>query len=162
MNKKSKMVTDHKGNKYLSERAMCNHYGVPLPIYTARLKKGWTLKDALETKHEKANLGTKTGFECHDHKGNEFSSFGMMCQYYKLPPTVVEGRLKLGWSLQNALTISLDHCKSRGFRCKDHLGNQFASRRDMAKHWGINHETFRYRLRMGWSLKDALETPVHK
>lgn len=31
----------------------------------------------------------------------------------------------------------------------------------MCDHWGINYNNFNTRRRLGWSLKDILETPVH-
>ena len=40
-------TTDHNGNKYESVASMCRAYGIAPETYWARIKKGWTKKDAL-------------------------------------------------------------------------------------------------------------------
>ena len=45
-------------------------------------------------------------------------------------------------------------------KCVDHKGNEFDKVKDLCDSYKISCGTFRYRLRSGWSLKDALETPV--
>lgn len=40
---------------------------------------------------------------------------------------------------------------------KDHKGTEWRTKRDMANHYNIPYQTFKYRMRHGWSLKDALE-----
>lgn len=46
--------------------------------------------------------------------------------------------------------------------CLDHLGNEFDSIKNMCIHWGIPSHTFQYRINKGWSLKDALTTPIRE
>ena len=41
---------------------------------------------------------------------------------------------------------------------KDHKGTEWRTKRDMTNHYNIPYQTFKYRMRHGWSLKDALET----
>ena len=41
---------------------------------------------------------------------------------------------------------------------KDHKGTEWRTKRDMVNHYNIPYQTFKYRMRHGWSLKDALET----
>lgn len=41
---------------------------------------------------------------------------------------------------------------------KDHKGTEWKTKRDMTSHYNIPYQTFKYRMRHGWSLKDALET----
>lgn len=45
-------------------------------------------------------------------------------------------------------------------KCKDHLGNEYNTIREMCKAWGIQQSRFTTRINKGMSLKDALETPV--
>lgn len=56
--------------------------------------------------------------------------------------------------------MSMDDKKPRGtavkVTCTDHLGNVYKCKADMCKAYGIKLETFRKRINLGWSLKDAL------
>ena len=47
-------------------------------------------------------------------------------------------------------------------KCKDHLGNKYASITDMCKHYNISVQAYKNRLKKGWSLQKALETPNAK
>lgn len=47
------------------------------------------------------------------------------------------------------------------YKCKDHLGNEFSSMTQMAKHWGISNQLLSGRLSKGWDLEKALTTPNH-
>ena len=43
---------------------------------------------------------------------------------------------------------------------KDHKGIEYPTNMEMASHYGVPYATFRLRLKNGWDLKKALETPV--
>lgn len=42
----------------------------------------------------------------------------------------------------------------------DHLGKEFKTEKEMAKHWGIYLEVYKGRRRSGWSLEKSLTTPT--
>ena len=42
----------------------------------------------------------------------------------------------------------------------DHKGNVWKSKIEMCKYYNINWTTYDNRMQKGWSMKDALETPV--
>lgn len=44
--------------------------------------------------------------------------------------------------------------------CKDHLGHEFQTQKDMCKYWNINSNLFVQRIHSGWDLKRALTEPV--
>ena len=45
--------------------------------------------------------------------------------------------------------------------CKDHLGNTYASLKDMLAFWNIPKSAYHARIKRGWTLQKALETPVN-
>jgi len=45
--------------------------------------------------------------------------------------------------------------------CKDHLGNTYASKKDMCIFWNIPYNIFLRRLSLKWSIKDALTIPIN-
>lgn len=42
----------------------------------------------------------------------------------------------------------------------DHLGNEYQTEMEMCKYWGINHNTFTTRRRLGWSLERSLTEEI--
>lgn len=42
----------------------------------------------------------------------------------------------------------------------DHLGNVYSSKTEMCKKYGIELNTYSWRIASGWNLKDALTKPV--
>lgn len=92
-----------------------------------------------------------------DHLGNKFESIVEMCRFYNISVGVYNGRIKRGWSIKKALTTAP---KPKAIKKRfDHLGNEFSSRRELCKHYGIDEGTFSARIRQGWSLEDSLTKP---
>lgn len=146
---KTKECIDHLGNKFESQNAMCRHYGITKSLLTTRLKLGWTLKQIL-TNPDVINPKKK----CKDHLGNEFDSITEMIQHYGVSEQTYRRRLRLGESLEFALTGNNQNFK----RCFDHLGNEFQSVDDMCSYWNINKGTYYARLSSGKSLRETLST----
>lgn len=147
-----KPCRDHLGNKFSSKKEMCEYWGIPYNLFTHRVNRyGWTLERALTTP-----VG------CKDHLGNEFSTQKEMCKQWGIPYEVFRDRVnRLGLTLEEALTTPVG--KIKGINCKDHLGNEFSSQKEMCKYWGVSYMTFRTRINdQGWSLEKALTTPVSK
>lgn len=46
--------------------------------------------------------------------------------------------------------------------CMDHLGNCYQSKKEMYRSYGVDASTVLTRLKNGWTLKDALETPTKR
>lgn len=61
-------------------------------------------------------------------------------------------------------SMSLDEIVSNYKNFKDgrvdHLGKEFKTEKEMAKHWGISLEVYKGRRRSGWSLEKSLTTPT--
>lgn len=97
-----------------------------------------------------------------DHLGNQFKSVSEMVKYYGIPRPTYISRLKLGWSLEEALTVP--SIKDGGnFKAtnsleglEDHLGNRFNNKSQMARYWGISPAQLHSRLSQGMTLEEAL------
>lgn len=57
-------------------------------------------------------LDKKEKRKCYDHLGQFFKSKKDMYFYYNIPESVVQGRLKIGWELGDALTVPVG-CKNK-------------------------------------------------
>jgi hypothetical protein len=144
-------VYDHLGLEFASTGDMCLAWNIPRTTFNERIRRGWTTEKALTTPVRTINV-TKT--ECVDHKGTVFPSKAAMCKHYGIARKTLESRLELGWTLEEILTNP--KAVNPHKECKDHLGQTFPSVADMLLHWGVNETTYRSRLRLGYSLKDAL------
>lgn len=69
------LCTDHTGKEYKSIKDMCDHWGIDRRLYVARMRYGWTVKEALTTKVHKPRKNNEehTKIECIDHLGNEYT-----------------------------------------------------------------------------------------
>lgn len=95
-----------------------------------------------------------------DHLGNIFETKTAMCQYYGVDRTTYDKRIKNGLNVEQALKAC--RLPKKGQKSVDHLGNIFETKTDMCNHYHIDHTTFNKRIKNGWSLKDALTTPLRK
>lgn len=135
---------------------MCNAYGISLTDYCNRVHKGWDLCDILTKECDTEILDI-----VYDHKGTAYSSIVNMCEAYGTSAQVYLSRIKLGWSVQKALT---DHIKRRKFKNKkpvyDFKGNAYRTQVEMCIHYGIDPTIYRTRIKAGWSEERALTTPT--
>lgn len=90
-------AVDHLGNKFKSRSQMLTHWGIRRDTYNSRLRRGWSLKEALTTPSTNNN-------RCKDHLGNEYDSKGDMFKTYGVSYSAFTKRIDRGWSLEEALT----------------------------------------------------------
>lgn len=145
----SNPCTDHLGNQYPTTSAMCTYWGIPRTTYTQRIKRGWTVEEAL----------TDTGqcerfIPCTDHTGRKFPSLNAMCRFWYVAKNTYNDRRERGWTLEEALTGTGPY--RQGTPCTDHLGQTFTSKAAMCEHWGTTRDSYDARLKRGWTLEEAL------
>ena len=151
------MQTDHLGNNFKSVSAMTKHWGISRTTYLSRINMGWSVEKALtftireESKHKGSVV---------DHLGNEFKSLSQMLKHWGISPATYYNRThKEGLSMEEALTKPI--AKKFSFQeVTDHLGNKYRSLSLMARTYGIKPITLSDRLERGWSIREALTTPV--
>lgn len=141
---------DHLNNKFSTKEDMCEFWNINLGTYLNRIKRGWTMAEALSTPIHSVR----------DHLGNEYKTFSSMCQHYNKSSQVVQQRIERGWPLCQALTVPLVRKHGVYNTCKDHLGNEYSSITEMCEKYGISCSTYRARLKRGMTLRDALTIPV--
>lgn len=156
-NKDIEKVTDHNGNVYDTVKDMCKANGVSVRSYYKKLKAGKTKKEALtKTVRREAPEELRTGLD-----GTVYSTIKEMTQHYGLSDAVYKNRLNLGWSKEEALTKKLKY-KGKGIDKTDHLGTVYKTAVDMCKAYGVRYDTYRTRLKLGWSKEDALKGKLNE
>ena len=91
----SSACTDHKGQEFPSLRAMAAAWGVNEGTFKWRLRRGWSVHDALIATVR--GRGGKQGRPITDYDGRDFRSIAAMARWYRLPYDVVYWRLRHGW-----------------------------------------------------------------
>lgn len=144
-------IIDHEGNKFNSQKEMCEYWKIDKDAFSKRLDSGWTLEDAL-TKPKGYNPQKREKTKCADHMGNEFDSLAEMANAYGISPGTVYSRLQKGWTVEEALQTVPNSSKA----CCDHLGREFKSLNELCKFWNISKDTYQRKIRQGWSVEEVL------
>lgn len=94
--------------------------------------------------------------------GKTYYSMSEVAEAYEMTESCLRHRIEeSGMSLWEAVhTELLD--TNNGKKCKDHLGNEYCSKRVMTATYHIAYGIYMCRMRSGWSLKDALTIPVKR
>lgn len=151
-------TTDHLGNNYPSQRAMCRQYGIKVAAFRARLRNGFTLEEALTAPH--GHHRERTAEKVVDPEGNYYPSVKKMCAAHGVNQGTYYSRLNKGMSPAEALAADqIRHQGRPAVETTDHLGNVFPSVKAMCDHYGVNYCTYRQRLGNGATLEAALTAP---
>ena len=149
-------IQDHLGNTFASVQEMANHWHIPDSTLQARLKK-MPVKEALTLTTQDLR-----GKSIQDHKGQNWPSVKAMCTHWGINTALYYGRIKCGYSIEQALTEPIMEQPKNSKIITDHMGNTFVSISELCKHWNVRRSTYNIRIKQGWSIKDALTTPPSK
>lgn len=91
-----------------------------------------------------------------EYKGKVYKSYLEFVKEYGFSRTYLKKCQVKGMSLDEIVSNYKDFKDGR----VDHLGKEFKTEKEMAKHWGISLEVYKGRRRSGWSLEKSLTTPT--
>jgi hypothetical protein len=157
-NKSKKGVIDHLGNYHINEVSMTKVYGISYSLYKNRRRLGWNIKSALTKPVQ--DFGDCNAIRCEDHLGNKYRSFSEMVRFYNLTFNIVRDRLESGWTLKDSLEIPKGTVTPNSIKIKDHLGEEYLSKKLMAEAWGLEYDLIKSRLSYGWDIEAVLTTPI--
>ena len=164
----AKQITDHRGNMYDSISEMCRVYKITPGMYCNRVRLGWSLEEILTTPLGKRRLNVKRtsgkAKKVKDHLGNTYDSITAMYAFYGITASTYCGRIKLGWSLKDTLTIPTNIHRpntkwTNGIQVMDHLGNIYGSISELCRFYNISTSSYQGRIERGWTLEEALTIP---
>ena len=156
-NKKNKMVADHLGNKFHSEKEMCKHYNVDYKRYLDRKYRGLNIEKCLQV--DTLERSYKSAIT--DPYGNSFKSINEMCKFYNIHYSNYLKKKRQGMTdqeiIENYRHVDKIECRT------DHVGRVFKSVSEMCKFYDISQSTYRRRIESGQSKEEALTIPCsHK
>lgn len=91
------------------------------------------------------------------YNGIEYDSMKAMCNDIGVSYTLVNNRMRNGWTLEDAINTP-KHYRP----VVDHLGNEYRNLAEMADVYNIKAETLSSRLNNDWGVEKALTTPVKR
>lgn len=147
---KGKPCYDHNGKSFNSVKEMCAYWNVKTTNYESRRKLGWSIQDSLIGKPLKEKLH---GPYC-DPNGEVFNTLKDLCEHWNINVTTVQHRLRKPDqypTLNEVLTVPLKSTK-----VKDHLGNEYESLAKMLEQYEITYNTYYYRKRKNYNIKEIL------
>lgn len=102
------------GKKFKSKGDIYRSLGLTRAAYSARIKHGWDKTEALSV----SNLHGKHIHNCRHKKGKAitfkgqtYQSITEMCKRYGISINIYNARIRRGWSIEDALTIPVRHCR---------------------------------------------------
>ena len=98
-----------------------------------------------------------------DHKGNEFNSIKELAKYYDIDYDILRRRLTMGYSV--SMAVDKDFIKKYSKKLPKtpfykEGDKKYYSLAELVRDKNLNYSTTLARLRAGWSVKKAIETPV--
>ena len=94
------VVRGPNGKVYTNLDELCAAYGICYSTYRRNIGEGMSILDALTTKRGPARRPLPSV----DHTGRKFPTFAAMCEDWGRMPMTVRYRLRIGWTLEKALT----------------------------------------------------------
>ena len=143
----------YNGKEYPSIRSLANEKNVPYHVVQMRLKKGMSIKKAIETP-----VGELMGNEI-IFRNKKYSSFSKLCKAFNIPPSIALSRLNMNWSLEKTLTTPVRKTKNRYIPQLTYNGKDYSSLKVLCDDLNIDYQNTLNRLHRGKTLKEAIETP---
>lgn len=99
-----------------------------------------------------------------EYNGVNYSSLRGLCRELDLSYSLIESRIRSGWSLEDAVNKPKAISKSRKGNGKpfSYKGKEYRSISSFCKENGLIYPTVKHRIESGWSFEDAISKPKIK
>lgn len=151
------------GKLYSSKREVAKAFGLNKTTLTNRLKKGFSIEQAVDpefrSKYKKSEtsclrLDTLPNFIVN---GVGFNTKKQIAEYFNISPELLGYRLRKGFTLEQATDPYFNtKYTTRGNKIS-HKGVDYTSLKSLAENMNIDYEKLRYRLKKGMLLEDAIK-----
>lgn len=148
------------GKSYYGLGQLSDAFGVhELTIGVRMRRQGWTLREAVGI--DPAPPRPRREGNRFEFRGKTFSSEKKMCRHYGVCNNVFRQRYhRNGWTLEEALEVEERVIKNPLYREVVVRGKKFPTLTAASDHYGMKASSVMSRLNYGWSLDEALTTPL--
>ena len=141
------------GRQFASLRQAASHYGVDAHNAGSRLRRGWTIEQALDLAPppDTDNFGNSHPVTV---QGLPFPSFRAACRHFGVSYSTAVQRRTKGLSVEKSLGLEApDPVRGTEVRVAGLVFRSIAAAR---RHFGVGRATAAYRLRQGWTIEQAM------
>lgn len=136
-----------RGVLYKSYSSLSKEYGLSRGLLSARLKRGYTLEEAISTVVVRREREVVYG-------GVTYKSYSMLAEKYDIPRNTLYRRLRRGYSLEDAMRLKVTSYQVPSVI--EFRGVPYTTIGALADAYGVSKQAVHYRLRTGSSLEAAL------
>ena len=113
-----------------------------------RLRENSDIQAPYDEGYHKRRINGTTTYTIH---GKKYHGLGEVARTFKIPEGTLRKRLDNGLTMDEAL---------KGYGVYDHLGLFYPTEEAMANFYGMSWSTYHRRKNEGWTIEDALTTPL--
>lgn len=140
-------ITDEHGNVYANMQEYCKATGYN--YNTVSWRKKYRSDKPLSPDYTRKSLKGPDS--------NYYNNLKELCQANGLSYCAIYSRIhEAGYTLEEATDPNFTRKANPTIPVTDPFGNQFNSVKDMTNHYGIKYHTYTFRLRAGWTRREAL------
>lgn len=139
------------GKKYAKITAAAKAYHIAPYMVYRRLKRGWTMEQALKIPW---NVSKLNGFFV---DGVEYPTFLAIAKAYNIKVETLRYRISQGWTIEDAAKTP-----PKGAIPISVYGISYSCIRDVAKYFGIDSRRISDKLKKGWNIEDIIEYEQNK
>jgi hypothetical protein len=151
--RREKRTISYGGATYPTLKAAAEAHGLAPGTLCARLGNGWDLARALETETKESYSKAKSV----SYDGTAYPSLKAAAEAHGLAPSVLYARLGNGWDLERALETEKKEGYSKA-KSVSYDGTAYPTLKAAAEAHGFAPGVLYARLRLGWSLEEALSS----
>ncbi len=140
----------YNGETFKSISSLCRKYGLNISRVTTRVKRGMSIKDAVETPDI-----VSQGKPC-VYNEKKYRSIKNLCEQLGFNYDIILRRINSGWTLERAINTP---GKSNKIEVV-YNGEKYQSISKLCEKYGANYYIVGERIRNGMSIEEAMNTPV--
>lgn len=135
---------EYNGKKYRNLSCFCKEHDLNYGTIQARIKRGWSIEDAINKPIYSGKQFT--------YNGKEYSSINSFCKEHGLSCNLIRNRLRKGCSLEDALNKP----KSNRHTSITYRGRLYKSIAELSRDTGVSYDVLKNRLRSGYSIEECI------
>lgn len=144
---KKKQLT-YQDKVYDSLHELAEAYQMDEKLLSTRLRNGWTLEDAVETRVYERTAVPVT------YQGKTYPTMRELANVFHVDYNRLRTRIqRFGWSVEESV-----EAERKGWKPVEYAGRTYPSTASLAKETGVDYGRLQARLQRGWDLNRAMDT----
>ena len=152
-------------NEFDTFRQACDYYAINYKKAESRMRLGWRLEEVFglaeritERRISRSGVSTESikKSKAISIEGRTFNSLSNLSDFYNIKPGTLSYRLRNGWSAEQAVGLVPPPQNNAKIKSITIRGKAFRSLPEACRHFKKNVDRVQSRIRLGWTLEQAL------